>query len=340
MFNKKVSNPKSQRKNDQDLKILFPILEEIKEAQYKLYSKLEYSKVESLFNILANISLLHNQISYITKGSKDNQQYNRLTKLNRDNLEKSISYFFKTNLNLNESSDDTHDSLTIDHRNNSLRSLTTAINKPKQKKKEVMIPKLKNQMKLDKKYLFVNRSTNSNSQMNFTSSIVKKKRKLFKTVHSSPIKHMLSKPNYDSKMDATIIKSNSITCCNIGKNKERYKTHSMVLKTETKSLNSRQAKLYITYQSYPSFDKFCDDDPQCKELTKPSNYAKSLLKKYQNVVDIYGEELRNSVNTSQTRRPSSCMRNEETETTVPTPKIQLKLRNNSFIKITKMTLKK
>lgn len=347
MNSKKRLNSKQTYNKDQHLKI-FLIIEEIKKAQYKLCPKLGNSKVDSLFNILTNISLLHNQILQGPQNSSDHSQYSRIIQLNRANLEKSIGYFFKTNfnLNLNDSSDDTHDSLTLDHKNNSTNSSISGVDQPKQKKREVLIAKIKNQMKKNKKAALVdNRPTPSNSQSNFTSSIEKKKRMIFRTVNHSPIRNI--KPpnlNYQSKPDLSMVKSNSITSYYIAKSKEkRYKTHSMTLKTENKPIsNSRQAKLYITYQSYPSFDQFCEDDPQCKEIAKPSNYAKSLLKKYKNVVEIYGKELKHSVNTSQTRRGSFCLKNEDKDYTIPTstPTLEMKMKSNSFMKITKMLLKK
>lgn len=345
--------------NEPDLRILFPILEEIKEKQSKTLPKDKYDNLDTLFDIITHVSLLHNQIFHLTHTDLSKSQINHILQLNRFNLEKSINDFFNS-------------SPTIDLGNNNHCSPTKKSNRtisPEQfvkKEKEIISTKLNkyndniNGNDIDiKQYLCVNRTLRCNSQLNIskkdkevsnsrlntiTTTSNNNKNDPKPSISSAKCPHSEKKAqcnpltNSNKKMQSKVIYSQTLTYMNMNRSRKKYQKKPLSLKIEAQN---KKSKLYLNCKSYQSFDKK-KDNSEYRDIAKPSNYTRYLLRKYKDVVETYDDELRHSLNTSMKRPKSTNKRDGDTSKSFENSSAKIpdeKRRQNSsncFIKITKM----
>lgn len=343
--------------NEPDLRMLFPILEEIKDKQYKTLPKKKLDNLDTLFDIITHVSLLHNQIFHIAYTDITKNQIAYILQLNRFNLEKSITDFFNSKQTIEIGNE-------IHSQQNNQSNKNTSLENSGKKEKEIIFTKLNKDNHLNiKQYVCVNSTMRCNSQINIKklndyshntsqhntitspSNMTpnkndKTKQKAFKPM--CPLSEKKAQCNHllesNKKMPNKTIYSKTLG--NFNNTKKKYQRKSLDLKIEPPK---KKAKLYMNCNSYQSFEKK-KDQIEYRDIAKPSNYTKYLLQKYRDVVETYGDELRHSLNTSMKRSKSTNKREKERDSSksfehspekLPDEKKRMNS-SNCFIKINKM----
>lgn len=313
-----------------NLKIIFQILFDVKEQQLLMVPKTEQNRMNKLFDIMGNVSLLHNQIFHLSKEQSSTKQiYDHVLRLHRINVEKSIYDYINDKEEKKENKEKekkfkkeatvSFSTLVIDSNQSSFAELTPL------KEKDIIMTKLNKPIDSDKKkYLKVNRTLHCNSHRQFPSPL-KMNKKIVKNSNSDKkdnnIKNDININNIitNNRQSASLLPN---TCEKKKKSKllfeetkpplkkafsksgsnfhcvtleQKYQWMPLSLYSQVKTPKKRKNNNLILTEK--SFEKNHNSHSK-REIGKPSSYAKYLLRKYKDVIDSYGEEIRQSLNSS------------------------------------------
>lgn len=98
----KITDLLSPNSNDFILRILLHMLNEIKEHQIKSLHKAIHGKIEQMFKIIINVSMLYNQLCYLSKDDIVKKLHDSVLKINRENVEKSFNDYFSSINNISD----------------------------------------------------------------------------------------------------------------------------------------------------------------------------------------------------------------------------------------------